>query len=114
MSSEISLRRRLVAEFLGTFLFVFVGAGSAVATNVLGFSNPGASLLIAAFANGLGLSVAISITMGISGGVLNPAVTLGLFLGKKLKGKDVVPYIVAQLVGATLAAAVLIASVPSP
>jgi len=113
LSSEISLGRRFFAEFLGDFLFVFVGAGSAVATGVLGFSNPGASLLIAALGNGLGLAVAVSITMGISGGVLNPAVTIGLFLGKKLKGKDVLPYIIAQLVGATLAGAVLVALVSS-
>lgn len=112
MSSEPRLERRLVAELLGTFLFVFVGAGSAIATQSL-FSNPGSSLLIGALANGLGLAVAVSITMGISGGALNPAVTIALFLGKKMKGKDVVPYIIAQLIGATLAGAVLVASVPN-
>ena len=113
MSTAIALSRKLVAELVGTFLFVFVGAGSAVATQSLGFSNPGSSLLIGALANGLGLAVAVSLTMAISGGALNPAVTVGLFLGKKVKGKDVVPYIVAQLIGATLAGAVLVASFPS-
>jgi aquaporin TIP len=113
LSSSVSLERRVVAELLGTFLFVFVGAGSAVATQYLGISDPGSALLIAAFANGLGLAVGISITMGISGGVLNPAVTVGLLLGRKLPARDVIPYIIAQVVGATIAVLLLIASSPS-
>ncbi len=84
MSNIVDLRTKLVAELVGTFLFVFVGGGSAVATQFLGLSDPGTSLLIAALANGLGLAIGISVTMGVSGGVLNPAVTIGLLLGKKL------------------------------
>lgn len=114
--------RKYAAELLGTFLFVFVGAGSALATQYLFSANigltgaspdPRAGLLVAAFANGIGLAVAISVTMGISGGHLNPAVTIGLLLGRKVPGKDVVPYIIAQLVGATIAGLFLIAIFPS-
>jgi len=110
LSSRMS--SRVGAEFVGTFVFVLVGAGSAVATRGLGLSDPAASLLIAALANGIGLAVAVSATMGVSGGSLNPAVTLALFVAKKLPGRDVVPYIIAELAGATLAALALAASLP--
>src|SRR6266496_6864697 len=103
MSNTVDLRTKLIAELVGTFLFVFVGAGSAVASQHLGISDPGTSLLIVALANGLGLSIGISITMGVSGGALNPAVTIGLLLGKKIRAKEVIPYIIAELVGATIA-----------
>jgi aquaporin TIP len=106
------MSRRVGAEFLGTFAFVLVGAGSSVATKALGVSDPAASLLIAASANGLGLAVAVSATMAISGGSLNPAVTLALFVAKKLSARDVVPYIIAEIAGATLAGLALIASLP--
>ncbi len=108
-----SLSQRLAAEFLGTFVFVLVGAGSAVGTRALGVSDPAASLLIAALANGLGLAVAVSATMGVSGGSLNPAATLALFVAKKLSARDVLPYIVVEVAGATLAVLALVASLPA-
>ncbi len=111
MSSSLS--RRLTAEFLGTFVFVLVGAGSAVGTRALGVSDPASSLLIAALANGLGLAVAVSATMGTSGGSLNPAISLALFAARKLRARDVVPYIVAEVAGGTLAAFALVASHPA-
>jgi aquaporin Z len=110
MHSRLSIR--VGAEFVGTFVFVLVGAGSAVATRSLGVSDPASSLVIAALANGLGLAVAVSATMGISGGSLNPAVTLALYAAKKLPSRDVVPYVVAELAGATVAASVLVVSLP--
>ncbi len=109
----LSLTRRLAAELVGTFGFVFVGAGSAVGTQALGITDPGSALVIAALANGLGLAVAISATMGISGGAINPAVALALFFAKKLPGRDVVPYMLAEVAGAVLAALVLVATLPS-
>ncbi len=57
--------------------------------------------------------MAVSATMGISGGVLNPAVALGLFVGKKLAGRDVVPYIIAEVAGAVVAGLVLVLTFPS-
>lgn len=110
MSSRMS--SKIGAEFVGTFVFVLVGAGSAIGTKALGLSDPAASLLVAALANGIGLAVAVSATMGVSGGSLNPAVTLALFVAKKLPARDVIPYIIAELAGATLAALALAASVP--
>jgi MIP family channel proteins len=113
LSSSSRLSRKLAAEFLGTFVFVVVGAGSALGTASLPIPDSGAQLLIAAFGNGLGLTMAVSATMGVSGGVLNPAVTLGLWVGKKLPSRDVIPYILAQLVGATSAGVALVVSFPS-
>ena len=113
LSTSPTLSRKLAAEAVGTFVFVLVGAGSAVGTASLVGPNSAAAILVAALANGLGLGVAISATMAISGGALNPAVTLGLWVGKKLKSRDVIPYIVAELVGATAAGLALEASFPS-
>jgi glycerol uptake facilitator-like aquaporin len=89
MSSSPALSMRLAAEAVGTFAFVLVGAGSALGTPAN--SDPSSSLLIAALANGLGLAMAVSATMGTSGGVLNPAVAVGLLVGGKLSSRDVVP-----------------------
>ena len=113
MSSTPSISKRLAAEAVGTFVFVLVGAGSAVGTESLAGPNSGAALLIAALGNGVGLAVAVSATMSISGGVLNPAVALGLLVGNKLKARDVVSYIVAELVGAAAAGFALVLSFPS-
>lgn len=113
MSASVKLSRRLAAEAVGTFVFVLVGAGSAVGTASLASPGSGAALLIAAFANGLGLAMAVSATMGVSGGSLNPAVTLALWAGKKLSSRDVVPYIAAELVGAIAAGLALVLSFPS-
>ncbi|HEY6282397.1 MAG TPA: aquaporin [Nitrososphaerales archaeon] len=113
MSTASSLPKKLLAEVLGTFVFVVVGAGSAVGAASLVKPDPGVQLLAAALANGLGLAMAVSATMAISGGVLNPAVTLGLWAGKKLPSRDVVPYVLAQLVGATAAGFALVVSFPS-
>lgn len=113
MSDYPSLAQRVLAEFLGTLLFVAVGAGSAVASQSVGAAG-GSSLLVAGLANGVGLAVAISATMGVSGGHLNPAVTLGLVAGGKAKRSDAVPYIVAQVAGATLACVLLVYSLPQP
>jgi MIP family channel proteins len=113
LSSPPTLSKKLAAEAVGTFVFVLVGAGSAVGAASLVGPNSASALLVAALANGLGLGVGISATMGISGGALNPAVTLGLWVGKKLRSRDVVPYIIAELVGATAAGLALEASFPS-
>lgn len=105
------MSKRLAAELFGTFIFVLVGAGSALGTPAN--SEPSVSLLIAAFANGFGLAMAVSATMGVSGGVLNPAVTLGLLAGGKLSSRDVVPYIIVELVGAIAAGGALVVAFPS-
>jgi aquaporin TIP len=109
-----TLERRVLAEFIGTYMFVFVGAGSAVgASYAFGNSNPAVGLLIAALGNGIGLGVSITATMGISGGALNPAVTIGLLAGGRLPARDVIPYIAAEVSGAILGAFTLAAVIPA-
>ena len=112
MSASPKLSKRLAAEAVGTFVFVLVGAGSAVGTASLLTQLSGVSILVAAFANGIGLAVAVSATLGISGGALNPAVAVGLWVGKKLPSRDLIPYIIMEVFGATLAGLTLVASFP--
>jgi MIP family channel proteins len=113
LSSAPSLQKKLGAEFIGTFVFVLVGAGSAVGAASLSGANSGALLLVAAFGNGIGLAVAVTATLKISGGVLNPAVAVGLWAVKKLPVRETLLYIVTEVVAATAAAVALVASFPS-
>jgi len=113
MSAGAPLSRKLAAELVGTFIFVLVGAGSALGTVSIGVADPASALLIAALANGLGLAMAVSATLAISGGVLNPAVTLGLLVGRKLAPREVVPYMLAELAGAIIACLALVFSFPA-
>ena len=95
--------RKYIAEMIGTFVLVFGGCGSAVlAGKEIGY---------------LGVSIAFGLTLlamayaigHISGCHINPAVTVGLLVSKKMDSRDVAGYIVAQIVGAILAAALLLA-----
>jgi MIP family channel proteins len=99
-----SLLRRSLAEAFGTFAFVFVGAAS-----VAERSAPGAAygLLGVALAHATALSVMITATMAISGGHLNPAVTLGLLAARRTTARTAAAYIPAQLIGAVLGALAL-------
>lgn len=99
-----SLLHRSIAELLGTFALVFVGAGT-VAAQVL--PGGGTGLLGIALAHGLVLGLMVTATMGISGGHLNPAVTLGLVVARRTELRAAAAYIVAQLLGAVLAALLL-------
>ena len=94
--------KRSVAELLGTFWLVFGGCGSAVLAAK--FPEVGIGLVGVSLAFGLTV-VTMAYAVGhISGGHFNPAVTLGLLAGGRVKPADVVPYIVAQVAGAALAA----------
>ena len=99
------LSRRLGAEFIGTFWLVFGGCGSAV----LAAAFPGLGIGFAGVALAFGLTVlTMAYAIGhVSGCHLNPAVSFGLWAGRRFDGKDLLPYIVAQVLGAVLAAAVL-------
>jgi aquaporin Z len=98
--------RKLAAELIGTFWLVFGGCGSAVLA--AGFPNVGIGLLGVALAFGLTVLTMAYAIGHISGCHLNPAVTLGLWAGGRFPAKDVLPYWVAQVVGAVVAAAVLL------
>ena len=93
-----------VAELVGTFTLVFVGAGSIILDTHTG---GGVTLLGIAVAHGLALSIAVSITGPISGGHLNPAVTLAMLATKRIAGGKAGGYIAAQLLGATVAGVLL-------
>jgi MIP family channel proteins len=97
-----SLARRLMAEALGTFSFVFIGAAVVVVNG--GFPNSGIGLLGIALAHAVALSVMISMTMTISGGHLNPAVTVGLLVARRIDAVSAAAYIVVQLAAAALGA----------
>lgn len=96
-----SLFRRSLAELLGTFALVFFGAGS-VASKY--FPEATYGIFGVAVAHGLVLAVMVTALLGISGGHLNPAVTLGLVAVRRTDLRSGAAYIVAQLVGAVLAA----------
>jgi aquaporin Z len=96
--------QRLGAEVFGTFWLVLGGCGTAVLATSGGLS---VGVLGVAFAFGLTVLTMAYAVGHISGGHFNPAVTIGLWAGKRFDQRDVVPYIVAQVVGAILAAAVL-------
>jgi aquaporin Z len=97
--------KRSAAELLGTFWLVFGGCGSAVLAAK--FPEVGIGLVGVSLAFGLTV-VTMAYAVGhISGGHFNPAVTLGLLAGGRVKAGDVLPYIAAQVIGAVLAAWVL-------
>jgi len=93
--------RPLVAEFVGTALFIFLGAGSVVANAASGNA---LGAVGTALAHGVGLAVIVTMTMAISGGHINPAVSVALWLAKKIDGKTLGFYVLAQLVGAIVGA----------
>ncbi|WP_232043138.1 aquaporin Z [Serratia marcescens] len=99
------MSKRLFAEFFGTFWLVFGGCGSAVLAAA--FPQLGIGFLGVALAFGLTV-VTMAYAVGhISGGHFNPAITVGLFAGGRFAAKDVIPYVVAQVIGGIAAAAVL-------
>ena len=99
----------LLAELIGTFAFVFIGAGSII-TNTL--THRAIGTLGIALAYGLALSIMITIFAATSGGHLNPAVTIAMVVTRRIAPLLGLLYIVAQLVGATLAGLLLRAVFP--
>ena len=97
--------RRVVAELFGTFWLVLGGCGAAVLA--AGFPSLGIGFLGVAFAFGLTVLTMAYAVGHVSGGHFNPAVTVGLWAAGRCPGGQVIPYIIAQVVGAVLAAAVL-------
>ncbi len=98
--------RKAVAEFVGTFTLIFVGAGAIIATG-------NRDLLLIALAHGLAIGVMVSATGHISGGHLNPAVTMGALVGRQITPKLAVVYWVSQLLGGLSAATMLLGIFPT-
>ncbi|REC63146.1 aquaporin Z [Chryseobacterium pennae] len=97
--------KKLFAEFFGTFWLVFGGCGSAVFA--AGVPDIGIGLLGVALAFGLTVLTMAYAVGHISGGHFNPAVSFGLLAGGRFSAKDLIPYIVAQCLGAIVAAGCL-------
>lgn len=97
--------KRNVSEFIGTFWLVLGGCGSACLA--AGFPELGIGFVGVALAFGLTV-LTIAYSLGpISGAHLNPAVTIGLWAGGKFSGKDILPYVISQILGGIAAASVL-------
>jgi aquaporin Z len=91
--------RPLVAEFVGTALFVFLGVGSVVANAA---SNNALGAVGTALAHGVGLAVIVTMTMRISGGHINPAISVALWVARRIDARTLGRYVLAQLAGAVI------------
>lgn len=97
--------KKNIAEFIGTFWLVLGGCGSALLA--AGFPNVGIGLIGVSLAFGLTV-LTIAYSLGhISGAHLNPAVTIGLWMGGRIEAKEILPYVISQVLGAIAAAGVL-------
>lgn len=101
----MSLTKKLFAEFFGTFWLVFGGTGSAILA--AGVPNVGIGYTGVAIAFGLTVLTMVYAVGPISGGHFNPAVSFGLWAGGRFSGKDLLPYIIVQVVGAIAASGIL-------
>lgn len=97
--------RKLAAEALGAFTLVFIAAGAVIVTG-------GANLVAIALAHGLAIALMISAVGHVSGGLFNPALTIGLWATRRIATLSGILYIIAQLVGAVVAALALTALFP--
>lgn len=102
--------QKLVAEFVGTFILVFVAAGSVCASQFMGAN--GGGIVAIATAHGLAVAIAVSAIGHISGGHINPAVTIGFWVTRRMGTVEALLYWVAQLAGAIAAAYLLKISLP--
>jgi aquaporin TIP len=102
-----STGKAAVAEFVATFALIFIGAGAVIAIGL------GLDLTGVALAHGLVLAIMVSVTAHISGGHVNPAVTIGLWVAGKVPSGRAVVYVGAQLLGAVTAALLLKYIVPT-
>ena len=103
--TQHTIMQRAGAEFLGTFWLVFGGCGSAVLAGAF----PTLGIGFAGVALAFGLTV-LTMAYGvghISGGHFNPAVTVGLFAARRIPGRDIAPYVIAQVLAAIVASGVL-------
>lgn len=97
--------KKNLAEFIGTFWLVLGGCGSAVLA--AGFPEVGIGLVGVSLAFGLTVLTIVYSLGHISGAHLNPAVTFGLWAGGRFSGKEILPYVISQILGGIAAAAVL-------
>ncbi|MEL6578610.1 MAG: aquaporin [Cyanobacteria bacterium J06621_12] len=101
--------KALIAEFIGTFALIFIGVSTIAASEI---SQGSAGLVGIAFGHGLTIAVMVSATAAISGGHLNPAVTFGAWLARKINSRNALGYVAAQCSAAVLAASLVNLTVP--
>ena len=107
---ERTMPERLVAEFVGTFTLIFIGAGSIVMLTTIGSRD--SFFIGVALAHGVAIAVMVTAVGHVSGAHFNPAVTIGAWITQKIKSKDAVLYMVTQLLAATAGAGVLRLALP--
>ncbi|HKW43823.1 MAG TPA: aquaporin [Thermoplasmata archaeon] len=101
----IATWRKAIAEFIGTFTLIFIGAGAIISTG-------GSSLLLIALAHGLAIGVMVSALARFSGAHFNPAVTLGALAGRQISIRLAIIYWMSQLLGGTAGAFALLGIFP--
>ncbi|XP_047322081.1 aquaporin TIP4-1-like [Impatiens glandulifera] len=106
-ATQVDCIHALIVEFICTFLFVFAGVGSAMAADKLGAGSSLTGLFFVAMAHTFVVAVMISAGMRISGGHLNPAVTLGLLFGGHITVVRSLLYFIDQLLASSAACALL-------
>jgi aquaporin Z len=106
------LGQRLLAEFIGPFALVFVGAGAVIAAGASGNGAGGAGVITIAAAYGLAFAAMVTALGHISGGHINPAVTIGAWVTQKISSRDALSYVVAQCAGGVVGGFLLRASMP--
>ena len=104
------MRKNFIAEFIGTFALVFIGSGAIIIVQHTGNAT---GLLQVALAHGLILALMVSAFMNVSGGHFNPAVTTALLVARRITPTVAGVHIVAQLIGALVAAWALKMTMPS-
>ncbi len=102
-------RKALIAEFIGTFTLIFIGVGSIVADHVSGGK---VGVVGIALAHGLAIGVMVSATAAISGGHLNPAVSIALWSVQKIDTFNCFCYVMAQCLGGIFASFLILLAVP--
>jgi len=105
---EVPDSKKYAAELLGTFVLVFMGCGSAVIAGGLGVTLGGIGLVGISLAFGLSVLAMVYAIGHISGCHINPAITISMLVAGKIKSRDAMAYIIAQCMGAVIAAAVLL------
>lgn len=112
--------QRLISEAVGTFTLIFIGAGSIIASDFIGLQSGsfgagvgGAGLLMIALAHGLAIGVMVSAVGHVSGGHFNPAVTLAVWVTRRIGSAAAIFYILTQLAAAALGALALRILLPS-
>ncbi|MBI4305448.1 MAG: aquaporin [Chloroflexi bacterium] len=107
MSALKSIWQPSIAELIATFTFVFVGVGAAGASTWLGTAPGDTGLILVGLAHGLGIMIGVMTVGRISGGHLNPAVSVAAWATGNIGTPRLIAYVIAQLAGATLAAIAL-------